>query len=156
MKNNFFEYGSSFHQTGIAMGAAFSPTVANIFMSVLLKDFMSKSNAQPHVLVRYIDDILIIWPKTQDHEAFLNSLNKFHPNIKFTVTTSNTSIDYLDVTIYRHNDPSSSKSPSSTKTLQKEKNLYQYLHFSSAHPKKTFKGLIMGECIRYVRTNSTL
>ncbi len=38
LNNNYFEFGNfHFHQaTGIAMGAAVSPTIANIFMSVLL------------------------------------------------------------------------------------------------------------------------
>ena len=30
-----------------------------------------------------------------------------------------------------------------------------YLHFSSAHPRSIFKGIIIGEGIRYVRTNTT-
>ena len=39
MQNNFFEFaGFYFHQTiGVTMGASFAPTVANIFMSVLIQ-----------------------------------------------------------------------------------------------------------------------
>ena len=36
------------------MGAAFSPTVANIYMSVTLQNFLCTQTKQ---LVRYIDDI---------------------------------------------------------------------------------------------------
>ena len=41
------------------------------------------------------------------------------------------------------------------KTYQKPQNLYQYLHYTSSHPQSVFKGLIIGECKRYVRTNTS-
>ena len=157
MYNNFFEFGTFvFHQTtGIAMGAAFSPTVANIYMSVFIKKFLATCTDKPLLLLRYIDDIFILWPKNQNLKIFLESLNNFHPNIKFTSEFSPDRINFLDITIYRNEDLSSTTSPFSIKTYQKPSNLYQYLHFSSEHPKTTFKGIIIGECIRYIRTNST-
>ncbi len=68
LKNNFFEFGSFFfHQTtGIAMGAAFSPTIANIYMSVFLRKFLNKYSEKPYILLRYIDDIFVLWPENQN------------------------------------------------------------------------------------------
>ena len=155
MTNNYFEFSNfTFHQkTGIAMGAAFSPTVANIFMSVFFRRFFQSGQDQPLLIYRYIDDIFLLWPKKHDLSIFVNSLNHFHPNINFTVETSDTSIDFLDITIYKHKN-SNSKLFLETKTFQKSNNLYQYLHYDSEHPQSTFKGIVIGECIRYIRTNS--
>ena len=41
------------------------------------------------------------------------------------------------------------------KTFQKPLNLYQYLHYSSAHQDQVYKSIIRGKCIRYICTNST-
>ena len=34
-------------------------------------------------------------------------------------------------------------------------NKYQYMEYTSYHSQSVFKGLIMGECIRYARTNTS-
>ena len=157
INNTFFTFGHlTFQQIkGTAMGAPFSPTVANIFMSIILKDFLKTQPIQPLLITRYIDDIFMIWTQpTTDLTAFLANLNKFHPSLHFTHEHSSNTIDFLDLTIY--------KGPFfdftnilDTKTFQKDVNLYQYLHFSSNHPASSFKAIIKGECIRYIRTNTT-
>jgi hypothetical protein len=153
--NNYFEFGNFFFRqtTGIAMGAAFSPTIANIFMSVFLKNFLTTIEEKPLLILRYIDDIFILWPKNQNLSNFTTKINNFHPNIKFTTNTSESSMDFLDITIYKGSQFTNVQLLD-TKTFQKPENLYQYLHFSSNHPKSTFKSIITGECIRYVRSNS--
>ena len=49
INNNFFNFGGiPFLQTeGTAMGASFSSTVANIFMSVMLCNFLTKTREKP-------------------------------------------------------------------------------------------------------------
>ena len=150
INNNYFKFANfTFQQIqGTAMGASFSPTAANIFMSILLRNFIRTQPIQPILLKRYIDDILMIWPANMDIHNFMTTLNNYHPNIKFTYTCSQTSVDFLDVTIYKKH------TALATKTYQKQQNLYQYLHYTSVHPKAVHKGLIIGECIRYVRTNT--
>ena len=63
MSCNYFELGPLIFQQvkGTAMGAAFSPTVANIFLSVIFRRFLSKQHLKPLLLKRYIDDIFLIW-----------------------------------------------------------------------------------------------
>jgi hypothetical protein len=39
-------------------------------------------------------------------------------------------------------------------TYFKPTNTFQYLEFSSAHPRSVFKGLVKGECIRFLRSTS--
>ena len=94
----------------------------------------------------------MIWTDTPKKlEAFLSQLNKFHPSLHFTSQQSVTSIDFLDLTIYK--GPFFEFTHTlDTKSFQKQLNLYQYLHFSSHHEKKVFKAIIKGECVQYVRT----
>ena len=50
--------------------------------------------------MRYIDDIFFIWTESEDElEHFLQRLNAFHPNLKFTHEKSKVSINFLDVTV---------------------------------------------------------
>ena len=138
---------------GTAIGAAFSPTIANIFMSVILRRFLSSQKYHPILIRRYIHDIFLIWPNQHNLITFLTNLNSFHPNLQFIHNKSETSVDFLDITIYKGTQFNRTKCLD-IKTFQKSQNLYQYLHFTSHHPKSVYKGLIIGECKRYIRTNS--
>ena len=141
VNNNYFSFGhATFQQIrGTAMGAPFSPSMANIFMSITIAKFLETQDIQPHFLTRYIDDILIIWTGTLEQlTQFLINLNNFHPSLHYTSQQSTSSIDFLDLTIY--------KGPAfhftnilDTQTFQTKLNLYQYLHFTSNHPKNVFK-----------------
>ena len=47
--------------------------------------------------LRYIDDIFFIWTEGEDKlEGFLNRLNNFHPNLKFTLEKSKSSVNFLE------------------------------------------------------------
>lgn len=136
------------------MGAAFSPKIANIFMSTIIRDFLKTQAIKPLIFSRYIDDIFMIWIDTMDNlKNFLFNLNCFHSSLSFTHECSPTTIDFLDLTIYKglHFHITNILD---TKTFQKQQ-LYLYLHFTSTHPPKVFKAIIKGECTRYVRTNTS-
>ena len=157
MNYNYFKFSNlTFQQVqGTAMGAAFSPTIANIYMSNILKRFLDSSPIKPLIISRYIDDIFMIWSgTTEDLNTFMSNLNSIHPNLKFTHEVSQQSINFLDLTIYKgYNFPFTNILD--IKTFQKPLNLYQYLHFTSNHPPNIFKAIIKGECVRFVRTNTT-
>ena len=100
--NSFCFAGLFLQQTnGTAMGAPFSPTIANIFMSITLNRFLQTQQTQPILLARYIDDIFMIWPHKGTIGNFLQELNDFHPNLKFTHSSSDTATDFLNLTIYQ-------------------------------------------------------
>ena len=132
MNHNYFEFADYFFTklTGTAMGAAFSPTIANIFMSVFFRKFLYTIDEHPLLLTRYIDDIFLIWPKELNLTKFTQALN----SITFTTTSSNNSINFLDLTIYKGNSFTNIKILD-IKTFQKPNNLYQYLHLTSNHLK---------------------
>ena len=137
------------------MGAAFSPTIANIYMSTIVTKFLQSQENKPLTFSRYIDDIFMIWTSTSaELDTFITNLNAVHPNLKFTHECSTQSIDFLDLTIYKGSNFLYTNILD-IKTFQKPLNLYQYLHFSSNHPSKVFKAIIKGECIRFARTNTT-
>ena len=123
------------------MGAAFSLSIANIFMSVTLN---RTQQHRPLLLKRYIDDILIIWTNPQDDLVqFLDDLNNFHPSLKYTYEYSTDSTNFLDLTIYK--GPHLQRTQRlDTQTYQKPQNLYQYLHYTSYHQKSVHKAIILG------------
>ena len=157
MNYNYFTFGDyTFQQIkGTAMGAAFSPTIANIFMSTILNRFLQTQHTQPLLLTRYIDDIFMIWTDTTNNlQSFLTALNDFHPNLHFTFHYSQQTVDFLDLTIYKGRHFTITNLLD-TKTYQKPRNLYQYLHFTSNHQQNIYRSIIQGETIRYIRTNTT-
>ena len=153
---NYFEFASlTFQQIkGTAMGAAFSPTVANIYMSIMIRRFLRTQPKHPLLLVRYIDDIFMIWTYTvQELDQFLKDLNNFNPALKYTHSYSQQTVDFLDLTIFK-SDNFPFTNMLSTKTFQKPHNLHQYLHYTSHHDRPIYKAIISGELIRYARTNT--
>ena len=91
VNHNYFEFATLIFQqtTGTAMGTAFSPTIANIFMSVILRRFIRTQRQHPLLLKRYIDDIFIIWTKSlKQLDTFLTELNNFHPSLHYTEVSS--------------------------------------------------------------------
>ena len=152
---NYFQFaGIHFQQIqGTAMGTAFSPTVANIFMSILIKNFLKAQSEKPLLLVRYIDDIFLIWPTKDTLNQFLVQLDNFHPNLKFTHSVSDISVNFLDLTIYKGPNFKTSHRLD-LKTYQKPLNLYQYIEYTSAHPRNIYRSIILGECKRHLRNNT--
>ena len=104
--NNFVFNDKSYLQVkGCAMGTISAPPCANVFMGKF-----EESHIYPYIhhfrkfYLRYIDDLFLIWTGTkQQFEDFICNLNNQHPSIKFSYQISNTSIDFLDTTVYIKN-----------------------------------------------------
>ena len=84
----------------------------------------------------------------------LKELINFHPSLHYTHEHSTESTDFLDLTIYKGPQFQNTKYLD-TKTFQKAQNLYQYLHFESCHQRNIHKAIIIGECVRYARSNTS-
>ena len=94
------------HVNGASMGTKCSPTYANIFMHEFEKMFIyPKTKHKSQLYLRYIDDIFLLWTGTETElKAFLEELNKVHPQIKFDTNYSYTQIIFLDTTVTIKND----------------------------------------------------
>ena len=77
-------------------------------------------------------------------------LNRCHQTIKFTYESSPTEIQFLDIAIFK-GDRYRSFNKLDVKPFFKKRNKFQYLHYSSAHPKKTFRSVLKGEHTRILR-----
>ena len=100
LKNNFFEFNSQIKQqiSGTTIGAKCAPTYASIFMDKVETEFLEFLETQrdkPFWWVRYIDNISFIWTHGQEKmKVFLEDLNKFHHNLKFSSNSSEENVAF--------------------------------------------------------------
>ena len=87
-------------------------------------------------------------------DEFIALANRHHPSIKFTAEISDKEINFLDTTVYKgerfHN-----QGILDIRTHFKPTETFQYTHFSFCNPHRVRKGLIKGESLRLLRTNSS-
>ena len=83
----------------------------------------------------------------------LDRLNKAHRTLRFTWSISNERIEFLDLNIFK-GGKFNTTNHLDISTHFKTTNTFQYLHFSSSHPRSIFKGLVKGEAIRFLRSNT--
>ncbi|CAJ0966394.1 unnamed protein product [Ranitomeya imitator] len=94
--------------------------------------------------LRYIDDILLIWQGSASHlESFLCHLNNNIFNIKLTWKYSHTTVEVLDLQIFKLNDGSVS-----TDIFRKTTATNSLLHFTSSHPPKLKSSIPIGQFLR--------
>jgi len=155
MTNNVFTFIDTYwlQLTGTAMGTPVACAYAMVTFghhenSVILKNF----NNELLYYRRYIDDIFGIWvhhepSANSSWNSFKSSLNNWG-NLKWKIEEPTTKTIFLDLEIQIEG------STLSTKTYQKDMNLYLYIPPLSAHPPSCFKGLIAGELRRYWLQNN--
>ena len=144
LKNNLLEFNRKVKQQifGTALGTKFAPTYACIFMNKIESDFLKTQEAKPLVWYRYIDDVFFIWTHgEQKLNSFLEELNNYHPNIKFTHESSKENISFLDLSV------SLSETKLYTDLYIKPTDRHQYLHYSSSHPDHTKKSIIYSQTL---------
>ena len=87
--------------------------------------------------MRYIEDIFFIWTESEDElEGFLQRLNAFHANLKFTHENSKVSIKCLDVTVSINGEEFESD------LYRKPIDCNQFLEFNSRHPIHNKKSIV--------------
>ena len=150
---NVFRFNDNFYiqKQGTAMGTKMASTYANIFMGALESRILSETNPSPIHWKRYI---FLVWTDTKESlEQFIKSINNLHPRINFTAEFSTDEITFLDLCLYKW-ERFAKEGILDIKTHIKPTNTQQYVHASSAHPPGTGRGIIKGELLRYLRTNS--
>ena len=131
LKNNYFEFNGSIKQqlSGTAIGTKFAPPYACIFMDKLETNFLKTQTLQPLVWFRYIDDIFFLWTHGEGNlKRFLEELNNYDPNIKFTHEYSKKEIPFLDLKV------GIKDGKITTDLYVKDTDRNRYLHYTSAHP----------------------
>jgi len=127
---------------------------ANLFMADLEERLLADYHTKSILWRRYLDDIFVAWPGDRSSfEEFMRYLNSKHHTIKFTCDSSDSSVDFLDLTIYKGSRFRSS-GKLDIKPFFKHTNKFQYLQYNSAHPRKLFGSLVKGEMIRLLRACS--
>lgn len=105
-ENNYLQYKTDIYKQifGMPMGNPLSPTIADIVMDHLLDQCFDSSPNRPSFIAKYVDDIFAIIDKNYIDDV-LQTLNKFHSKLQFTVEhENNCAISFLDVKIIRNNN----------------------------------------------------
>lgn len=153
-KNNNFIFGKDIFKQidGIAMGTNVAPVLANIYLEHKFDVFVRAICNFSKYYCRFIDDCFGIHKGTLvDFENIIGDLNMIIAPMRITYVIDFNTIDFLDLTIFRGKD-----SKIQFKTFQKSLNRYSYIPNNSYCPTQQKKGWILGELIRYVRTNTSV
>ena len=121
LKNDYFEFHGSIKQqlSGTAIGTMFSPPYACIFIDKLETNFLKTQTLKPLVWFRYIH-VFFLWTHGEENlKRFLDNLNNYDPNIKFTHEYSRKEISFLDFKVGIKND--------TTDLYVKDTDRHQYL-----------------------------
>lgn len=156
LKRNDFEFdGKHFLQiSGTSMGKKWAPHYADIYMAKFEKDVLAKCPLKPHFWRRFLDDIFLIWTHGIDaFYEFLAILNSHQPPIKFKAEIHDTSVNFLDTTLFKNPD---NEQELLTKVYFKPTDTHELLFKESFHPRHTFKGVLKSQIIRYYRICSNL
>ena len=120
---------------------------ANIFMSRIETEIISKSKTKPLEWKKCIDDVFSLWQKGRETiNQFVLEANRHHPKIKFTAEISEKEILFLDTTICKgerfYEDPILD-----IRTHFKPTQTFQYTHFTSWHAPGVKKGFSKGKAL---------
>ncbi len=131
-ENNIFTYNSAFYvqKSGIAMGSKCGPSIANIYVHIIEKSFLSVH--RPLFYTRFIDDIFTVVNNSFD----LNILKKAFGYLTLNVITNST-VNFLDLNITL--DKITGKLNFSL--YIKPTNTFSYLLTNSNHPSFIFKNI---------------
>lgn len=109
---------------------------------------MSKIGYDPGLIVKYVDDILMIIPK-EEFQNTLTIFNSINKSLQFTSEIENNSrIPYLDIMIIHNNNNLS------TEFYQKPTNLGRILNYRSNHPKHQKENTAYGLIYRILTLTS--
>jgi hypothetical protein len=106
MQSTFFQFGNEFYEqnSGLAMGSSLSPILAEIYMQAFEKNVLKKCPKKPILIVRYVDDYLVIFDSELNIDDLLLTFNSEHQNIELTMEMENEGqIPFLDMLLKREN-----------------------------------------------------
>ncbi|XP_056372514.1 proheparin-binding EGF-like growth factor isoform X1 [Hyla sarda] len=139
---------------GAPMGAKFSPSFANIYMTYWEEHYIFNiSNpffSSIKYLGRYIDDLVLVWRDSETRfQEFMLYINDNDLNLRFTSQFSATSIPFLDIMLCAPQDQSENKMI--VKPYRKESAGNTILQATSCHPRHVTRNIPYGEWVRLRR-----
>jgi hypothetical protein len=141
LKNNTLKFDNKYYiqNCGTAMGMAFAPAYANIFLDQI--DIKANDHPlAPILYTRYLDDILCIYQHSEiEFQQYYQYLNNINPAIKFTVEKLSKKVNYLDLSI----DITDIKFPKFT-LYQKNSSINNMVDFASGHSINILLATIQG------------
>lgn len=152
LTHNYFWYGGHFYnqKTGVAMGAKFAPSLANLFMSEWEDKWIFHNKPRELIFYqRYIDDLFIIWEGSEETlKDYANKLNTNGNNIKLEFQWDREQIHYLDVTVMK------GATNFYTKAYFKPSDRNSYIPIQSGHHPRWLRNIPKGQFMR-IRRNCT-
>lgn len=151
-RNDFCFDGNFYLQIcGTSMGKSFGPNYASLFLYFWESDFINDFPLKPAMWVRYIDDIMGVWPHgIESFQNFIEQLNKFYDCLNITHSYSFHDIDFLDVKIFKH-DEFDKTHKLLTMIHFKETFTGHLLHSKSIHSKHFKMSIIKSQFYRILR-----
>ena len=132
-KESIFLFDMEFYSQidGVAMGFQLGPTLANVFLCHHENKWLNHcpNNFKPGFYMRYVDDIFVLFKKSELVQVFVNYINSKHKNISFShETEKDGAMPFLDVNIFGE------KGKFVTNVYRKETFAGVYTNFSSFIP----------------------
>ena len=119
------------------MGSPLGPVLANLFMAIKEREWLSNCDSPPLFYRRYVDDIFCLVKNEEEANSFLLYLNSKHPNIKFTIEhEKDKKLPFLDILI------TSKNGSFQTSVFRKETFTGLFMNFRSFLPQTYKLGLI--------------
>ena len=129
---NCFSFGDNYYKqiNGVAIGNKLGPSYANLFVGFIENKFSSNYHgSKPDLYKRYIDDCVGATSSSREElNLFINSVNSFHPALKYTWEISENSLAFLDIKLCINDNGLS------TSVDYKPTDSHNYLLHSSSHP----------------------
>ncbi len=143
--HNYFSFENKYYLQikGIAMGCKCAPTIANLYLSLLEKNFLTIH--KPFFYKRFLDDLLLI----TSSDFNINNIFSFFHNLELTLSCKD-NVNFLDLNIsidFVFNRLKTSLYIKPTQT-------FSFLLNTSNHPSFIFKNIPKGILIR-IRRNCT-
>ena len=139
LKNNYLELNGSIKQQffGTAIRTKFAPPYACNFMDKLETNFLKTQTLQHLVWFRYI----FLWTLGEENLIlFLDNVDNYDPNIKFTHEYSKKEMPFLDLKV-------GIKNRNVTTDSYVKDTDRNYLHYASAHPYHTKKCIVFSQAL---------
>jgi hypothetical protein len=161
---NFLEFDGQcwLQKIGIPMGKAWAPAVACLYMDLWDRELVQSLTVKPLFFIRYIDDLLFVFPDKAAAEVALVRMNELRSNIKITEFTIGPAVHFLDLNLellpFRPPlclnlpfEPDFDEIVIRVSLYRKPTDLIALLHFCSSQVWPVKVNTLYGQCLRILR-----